>query len=235
MQHAHSRRKATRLILQLPPSCRAPFRPRQSESVRVSPRRYGRSMPPKSGDKYLDVLADVLKALAVDRDEADERASLLATVLPPRLNRRGFSKTVTVEVFRRDRFTCRYCGSSVVPPPILRAASLLWPKQIPYHPNWRSDATHPIYMARSATIDHIEPHARGGTHDGVDNFATACWPCNTQKSDFSLEEIGWDLHDVLDTQWDGLVGSYPALWSVAKSKATESDIRFHRPWLAAFA
>jgi 5-methylcytosine-specific restriction endonuclease McrA len=193
-------------------------------------------MPQQSRDKYLGILSDAMSSLAGgNQDQADYFSNLLSTELPPLRRRRAFSRGISVAVFRRDKFTCRYCGTSVVPSPIPRAASLLWPQQIPYHPNWRSDSTHPIYAARTATIDHIEPHAKGGLHEGIDNFATACWPCNTQKSDLSLDEIGWDLHDVFDTQWDGLVCFYPMLWSAAKAVATESDIRFHTPWLAAFA
>jgi hypothetical protein len=116
---------------------------------------------------------------------------------------------------------------------VLRAASLLWAELIPYNPNWRGDIAHPIYIARSATVDHLVPHAHGGL-DEIDNFRTACWPCNTQKSDLTIERLGWRVLDVPETAWDGLVGSYSTLWSAAKENATVADIRFHNRWLAAF-
>ena len=39
-----------------------------------------------------------------------------------------------------------------------------------------------------ATIDHIVPRSRGGTyHDN--NLAVACYTCNVEKSDMTLEEF----------------------------------------------
>jgi len=192
-------------------------------------------MPPKSDDAYLGVLTGALALLASNREGADVRAASLALKLPPRLTRRAFSKAVTVEIFRRDRFACRYCGSCVVPTPVLCAASLLWPRLMPYNVNWRSDVTHPIYSSRSATIDHLVSFAHGGSDIELNNLVTACWPCNTQKSDFGLGQLGWSLLEIPDIEWDGLVAFYPTIWSAVRAEATESDVRFHTAWLAAFS
>ena len=191
-------------------------------------------MPPLSDDRYLDLLTDALASLPSGRDGANERAERLRVRLPVLLPRKAISMAKMVAVFQRDRFTCVYCGSSVVPTPILRAASLLWPHLIPYNPNWRADATHPIYMARSATVDHLVPHAHGGL-DEISNLVTACWPCNTRKADATLERLGWSVLDVPDTDWDGLVGTYPTLWSVIEQTASRADLRFHTRWLKAFS
>lgn len=43
-----------------------------------------------------------------------------------------------------------------------------------------------------STIDHIVPRSRGGTHEWT-NVALACGPCNSQKRDKLLSEIGWTL------------------------------------------
>jgi 5-methylcytosine-specific restriction endonuclease McrA len=41
--------------------------------------------------------------------------------------------------------------------------------------------------AQSASIDHVVPFARGGTHD-YDNLRWACRPCNNAKDVLSVEE-----------------------------------------------
>jgi hypothetical protein len=186
-----------------------------------------------SDDRYLDVLKSALESLASDPERAREQAEPLKVELPPLVPRTAIAISDSVAVFRRDRFTCQYCGSAVVPTCVLRAASLLWPDLIPYNANWRGDVTHPIYIARSATVDHLVPHAHGGL-DEIENFRTACWPCNTQKSDLTIERLGWTVLDVPETGWDGLVGVYSTLWAAAEENATGSDSRFHTRWLAEF-
>lgn len=59
------------------------------------------------------------------------------------------------EVFKRDKFTCGYCGKH--PPDVL------------------------------LEVDHIVPRAAGGSDD-MSNLVTACWECNSGKSDRLLEE-----------------------------------------------
>jgi hypothetical protein len=186
-------------------------------------------MPPLSSDQQLDALAEALAALALDRTSADQLAAKLKTDLPERRTRRPFSKQTTVAVFRRDRFTCRYCGSAVVPTPVLRAASLVWPDVIPYQKNWRTDLTHPLYLLRSATVDHVIPHAHDGSHDDLGNLATACWPCNTRKGDLP----GWKLLNAPETDWDGFVRFYPTLWQIGEPGASPAEANFHRDWLRA--
>jgi hypothetical protein len=64
------------------------------------------------------------------------------------------------------------------------------------------------FPAHAGTIDHIEPHAHGGVDDAMENLATACWACNLQKSEFSLERLGWELRRPTALGWDGLVGVF---------------------------
>ena len=58
-----------------------------------------------------------------------------------------------MKVFRRDHFKCQYCGLDG-----LRVFE-----------NWLV-----------LTIDHVHPHAHGGTRK-MDNLVTACRPCNLLK------------------------------------------------------
>lgn len=40
-------------------------------------------------------------------------------------------------------------------------------------------------------IDHIYPLSRGGSND-LENLTVACAQCNIEKSDHTLEELGWE-------------------------------------------
>src|SRR2546426_12342952 len=51
-----------------------------------------------------------------------------------------------------------------------------------YDEHYRRDAA-PLLDELAAVIDHVEAYSRGGRHDSVENFATACNKCNTRKSD----------------------------------------------------
>jgi 5-methylcytosine-specific restriction endonuclease McrA len=192
-------------------------------------------MPTCPDDSFLDILLKAVGALATgDRDLANAKATELAVDLPVERSRVPITPRLTASVMRRDFFSCRYCDARIIPSAVLRAASLVWPKVLPYQVHWKASATHPLYLSHAGSIDHIEPFARGGDTEALTNLATACWGCNVQKSDLSLERLGWQLQTPSRSAWDGLVGFYPALWNVAQSNATEEDVRFHSKWLPAF-
>lgn len=188
-------------------------------------------LPPPEED--LELLARACCSVAAgDGKDADEFAAELRPDLPARAERPPIPPSVQVPVLRRDHFTCRYCGTRTVPTPVLRAASDLWPEAIPYNPNWRTDSTHPLFVDRAATFDHLRPHSQGGTDITLDNLVTACWSCNLQKSGFSLERLGWTLKPIDETStWDGLTATYPALWRKLAPTATAQQEKYHRRWL----
>jgi hypothetical protein len=113
-------------------------------------------------------------------------------------------------VFRRDCWTCRYCGGQTVAPPVLRVLSHMYPDRFPFHPNWKAGRVHPAYLLLSTSLDHVQAGGCGGSWTKSDNPVAACWPCNSGKS-ATLDEIGWRLLSEADVQsdWDGLTGSYP--------------------------
>lgn len=76
--------------------------------------------------------------------------------------RKAISKKTRFEVFKRDAFTCQYCGAH--PPAVI------------------------------LHVDHINPVALGGVND-MDNYITACEPCNLGKAARSLAEIPQSLKD----------------------------------------
>lgn len=57
----------------------------------------------------------------------------------------------------------------------------------------RRDAWRCAYCAKAAnTIDHVQPKSKGGT-DSWENLVACCFRCNNQKSDRTLNELGWEL------------------------------------------
>lgn len=116
--------------------------------------------------------------------------------------RRGVSFANTVAVFQRDCWTCRYCGGQTIAPPVLRVLSHMYPDRFPFHPNWKAGRVHPAYLLLSTSLDHVQPGGRGGSWTKSDNLVAACWPCNSGKADFTLDEIGWELLSEADVQSD---------------------------------
>ena len=185
-------------------------------------------------DAYLDRLADALTFLKEgDRLSADGVVAEFKVELPQRVSRPSIPRREQVAILRRDGFTCRYCGAHVVSMAILRAIALIWPAEFPYNRNGRTDATHPIFINNSVSIDHVIPHAHGGSTTDRSNLVTACWPCNAQKGEFTLERLGWELRSPASDEWDGFVSSYPMLWDIARVNAPPAEITYHEGWLAA--
>ena len=188
-----------------------------------------------SSDQYIELLSHALRAVAGNRDdEATSIIDQLRADLPRGASDPSVPPMMQVSVWRRDRFTCRYCGGRTIPPPVLRAISLRWPELVPGTQATRADAVPPPYLAQAATIDHVRPSSRGGP-TAEENLVTACWVCNTHKGGLGLERLGWVLLDVADEDWDGLVSTYPRLWESICSLGIEHDALYHAAWLRCFA
>ena len=57
----------------------------------------------------------------------------------------------------------------------------------------RRDNFRCVYCGRRAeTIDHVIPRSRGGKHLW-ENCVASCMPCNHEKADKLLDELGWQL------------------------------------------
>ncbi len=114
-------------------------------------------------------------------------------------------KAVTDQVFARDGWRCRFCGVRLVVPPARKALAIAVPDALCWQgPN---AALHAAFLYVSATLDHVVPHARGGTND-MDNLVAACWPCNFGRGGYLLEQMGLiDPRQRLPNRdkWDGLI------------------------------
>jgi 5-methylcytosine-specific restriction endonuclease McrA len=168
-------------------------------------------------DPYPDVLAEVIHArLRSDHPAALTAITTIGFTLPARRADKEPSKTIIARIFARDRYQCLYCGERVILTAVMRLIARLYPDQFPYHPGWKTDATHPAFTTRSATLDHLQPIAGGGDPLAEANLVTACWTCNRRKGDLTLDELaGGTLLQPRDTDWQGLSELYRPLWEAS--------------------
>ncbi len=115
------------------------------------------------------------------------------------------SRKAEHEVYVRDGWRCRYCGSRVV----AREARARLNKLFPVEARWaRANAgRHSGLFTLSVSLDHILPHSRGGSNL-PDNLVTACTPCQFGRNQWTLEEVGFAhprLTEPLVNDWDGLL------------------------------
>ena len=123
--------------------------------------------------------------------------------------------------FIKDGFIDRYSGERLVNPGMLKVLSILFPKEFPYHPHWKTTETHQAYWELSPTIDHIVPIANGGA-DEENNWVTTSMLRNSIKSSWTLEQLQWELHPVGSIDdWDGLTKKFIGL--VEKNEALLED------------
>ena len=151
-------------------------------------------------------IAEVCRAVA--GNALDEAASLLRRdypFAPDAITKRSYGPVESTRVFVRDGFLDRYTGDRLIFPPVLRVLSIAIPTEFPFHPNWKTDLTHPAYWEVGATVDHLVPVTRGGADDEA-NWVTTSMARNSAKQNWRIEELGWQLHGPGKFgEWDGLV------------------------------
>ena len=167
--------------------------------------------------KKTEVIAAVCAALSDGGpDQAVSMLSRHYPFAPQPVSKRRYGPIESTRVFVRDGFIDRYSGEQLIFPPVLRLLSSVLPEAFPYHPNWKTDVTHPAYWEVAATVDHLVPVTRGGTDDESNLFTTSM-AHNFAKMNWTLEELGWSLRPIGDLNaWDGLIhwfveytGSHP--------------------------
>lgn len=168
-------------------------------------------------DRYSEPLFRIVHAVLA-RDGAAADAAAEAIAFRPTLSvgvRRRPGIDELAEIYERDRYQCRYCGIRTVNSAVLGLLSKRFPTQLPVHPYWKADSTHPVYLLQYVTNDHVIPVAWGGDGRDPGNIVTACWPCNAAKADVPLDALnGWRLRDPAeaDPSWHGLADLHAALW-----------------------
>lgn len=170
--------------------------------------------PRRLTDPYPNVLQRAIRHLAAG-DLETARSALDEIRVEPTSRSTGPTPSLklTAQVYERDRYQCRYCGAKTILTAVMRLLARLFPDEFPMHPNWKADQTHPAFVFRSATLDHVVPIAGGGAPVSEDNLVTACWGCNRRKGDLTLDEIGWELRsEPPDPDWHGLTELYEPAW-----------------------
>ena len=110
------------------------------------------------------------------------------------------------KIFRKDGFIDRYSGEKLIYPPVLKILSVLMEKEFPYQKNWKMSETHIAWWELIPTVDHVEPVARGGK-DEKENWVCTSQLRNSAKSNWKLEELGWEMKKKGDLKkWDGMMG-----------------------------
>lgn len=147
----------------------------------------------------------------LSQGEIHQGAALLCSEYPFRkLDHPGRSYTPLecTQVFLRDGFVDRYSGDCLVFPGTLRLMSRLMPEAMPFHNNWKMSDTHPAFWECFPTIDHVVPVARGGADD-QSNWVSTSMLRNSAKSNWTLEELGWQLSPPGQrSSWNGLLDWY---------------------------
>lgn len=96
--------------------------------------------------------------------------------------------------FKKDGFIDRYSGQKLLNPGLLNVFSFYMPNIFPYHAHWKMKECHNAYWEYVPTVDHIYPIALGGT-DSEENWATTSMLHNSIKSNWTLEQLNWELHE----------------------------------------
>lgn len=126
-----------------------------------------------------------------------------------------------MHIFLRDGFFDRYDGKRLVNPGLLKIFSIYFPKEFPFHPHWKMTECHEAYWELSPTVDHVIPIARSGKND-MENLVTTSMRNNAAKANWTLEELGWRLHPLEDSQrWDGATGLFLQLVETDKELLTD--------------
>lgn len=138
------------------------------------------------------------------------RRLALNIAVPPKISEdlrdpRRSPKIFQTEVFNRDGYRCRYCGSKLISQDFIK----LFIKKIdsPLFQRGHNAATiNGIIHITWPVADHVTPWNQGGRTD-LTNLVSACAPCNYGKDGNTLEQLGLqnplDREPVID-KWNGL-------------------------------
>jgi 5-methylcytosine-specific restriction endonuclease McrA len=114
------------------------------------------------------------------------------------------TEKIQEDIFERDGWRCRFCGVKV----ISKKARSILVKLFPNETHWgpKEFARHSALYSMAVSLDHVEPHSRGGTNE-LTNLVTACYCCQFGRGEWTLNES--ELLDprnyvpIVD-EWDGL-------------------------------
>ena len=132
--------------------------------------------------------------------------------------------------FERDHFTCRYahCQRRTIHLPVLKALSALFPDILSYHSNWKPVEKHILYWAYSTSLEHKVSFPHGGT-SAPENLITTCYQCNDLKNMLHISELGWEITELAQSDWDGLSQYARDLQALVKASNPNPPIKLNTP------
>jgi 5-methylcytosine-specific restriction endonuclease McrA len=122
------------------------------------------------------------------------------------------------QIIHEQGFHCRYCGIRIVlNDQMKKLQSLVGYETLPNRSKelkrMRNTDIHGIWLLTRATVDHVEPMAKGGLDvNRKENLVACCWPCNYGKWKYTLEELEIDnpmRREPRRTDWLGLTDVLP--------------------------
>lgn len=128
------------------------------------------------------------------------------------------SAKIEIQIIRTQGFHCRYCGIRIVPnEQFINLQNLVGYKTLPnrsrQEKKMRNTDIHGVWLLTRATVDHVEPMAKGRLDVNRDeNLAACCWPCNYAKWKYTIEELEIDnpmCRPPRHTDWLGLTDILP--------------------------
>jgi len=160
----------------------------------------------------IDVLEMAAKSILEDRKE--HAKFVIRTEYPfQKLSavERVYTDKQKMAQFKKDGFIDRYSGQKLLNPGLLKVLSHYMPDEFPYHSHWKMEECHSAYWEFVPTVDHIYPVALGGV-DSEENWATTSMLHNSVKSNWTLEQLNWQLYEAGRMEdWDGLTGLFAEL------------------------
>ncbi len=164
----------------------------------------------------------------------DKAALLIASDYPfePKSNAgRKYSISEQTQIYVRDGFIDRYTGKRLIYTPALRLLSYFFPKEFPYHLNWKATACHTAYWDLTPTLDHIIPVSQGGA-SSKENLVTCSMLTNSKKSNWSMGQVGFSLVPRGNlAEWDGMVSWF--MQQIANTPGLDQESGLRKWYIAA--
>jgi 5-methylcytosine-specific restriction endonuclease McrA len=107
-------------------------------------------------------------------------------------------------LYKRDGYHCRFCGMPVIRGKVRERIRKVYPAALRW--SKKNEEQHTAFQLLWGTVDHILPHARGGTND-FENTVVVCQPCNCARMHYTLDEVGLidpRTREPVRSTWDGL-------------------------------
>ena len=107
------------------------------------------------------------------------------------------------EVYERDFWARRWCGTPVIADKPIKAMHKLF--AVTFYKGMTNDSMHGLMLSSRVSLDHVRPHSFGGTNE-IENLVTSCWPCQFGRGNDLIERLGLSdprERDPIPSDWDG--------------------------------